>query len=119
VRRGWAQLLPPLRRAGDCLGTITAEWSARTGLPADVRVYCGLHDSNAALLAARGFREIAEREATVLSTGTWFVAMRTPSVPVDLTGLHEHRDFSSTSIHGHAVPSARFMGGRRSDADGT
>jgi len=113
VRRGWAQLLPPLRHAADCLGTITAEWCARTGLPADVRIHCGLHDSNAALLAARGFREIADREATVLSTGTWFVAMRAPSAPFDLTGLPEHRDcLVNVDVHGHAVPSARFMGGR-------
>jgi len=113
VRRGWAQLLPPLRRASDCLGTITPQWAARTGLPVDVRIHCGLHDSNAALLAARGFPEIADREATVLSTGTWFVAMRTPSTRIDLTSLSEHRDcLVNVDVNGRPVPSARFMGGR-------
>lgn len=114
-RRGWAERLAPLARAGDVLGPITAEWVERTGLPADVKVYCGLHDSNAALLAARGFPEIAGNEATVLSTGTWFVAMRTPAraAEADLAALPEGRDcLVNIDAFGAAVPSARFMGGR-------
>jgi sugar (pentulose or hexulose) kinase len=76
-------------------------------------VYCGLHDSNAALLAARGFPEIADHEATVLSTGTWFVAMRKPAAPIDMTMLPEHRDcLVNVDVFGQPVPSARFMGGR-------
>lgn len=114
-RRGWAAMLAPLRAAGDVLGTITRDWRARTGLPADVRVHCGLHDSNAALLAARGFPEIAGNESTVLSTGTWFVAMRSPadSEVVDIASLPEGRDcLVNVDAHGKPVPSARFMGGR-------
>jgi len=113
VRRGWADLLPPMRRAGDCLGTLTPEWVARTGLSSGVRVHCGIHDSNAALLAARGFPELASRESTVLSTGTWFVAMRTPGVPVDQSALPADRDcLVNVDAAGQPVPSARFMGGR-------
>lgn len=114
-RRGWAARLAPLRRAGEAIGTISAEWAGRTGLPGDVAVHCGLHDSNAALLAARGFSEIADREATVLSTGTWFVAMRTPGkgARVDLAALPEARDcLVNVDVHGTPIPSARFMGGR-------
>lgn len=114
-RRGWAEKLAPLARAGDVLGPITAEWARRTGLSADVKVYCGLHDSNAALLAARGFPEIAGNEATVLSTGTWFVAMRTPALAgeADLAALPEGRDcLVNIDAFGRPVPSARFMGGR-------
>lgn len=114
-RRGWAARLAPLRHAGEAIGTIRAEWATRTGLPGDVAVHCGLHDSNAALLAARGFAEIAEREATVLSTGTWFVAMRTPGqgTRVDLAGLPEARDcLVNVDVQGTPIPSARFMGGR-------
>jgi len=113
--RGWAARLAPLRHAGEAIGTIRAEWAARTGLPGDVAVHCGLHDSNAALLAARGFAEIADGEATVLSTGTWFVAMRTPGkgARVDLAGLPEARDcLVNVDVHGTPIPSARFMGGR-------
>ena len=112
-RRGWAEMLPSLRWADECLGTLTREWVERTGLSASVLVHCGIHDSNAALLAARGFPEIAGREATVLSTGTWFVAMRTPTSRVDLAALPEQRDcLINVDASGHAVPSARFMGGR-------
>jgi sugar (pentulose or hexulose) kinase len=114
-KRGWAAMLAPLRAAGDVLGPITPEWAARTGLPADVRVHCGLHDSNAALLAARGFPEIAGNESTVLSTGTWFVAMRSPAagVTVDIAALPEGRDcLVNVDAYGTPVPSARFMGGR-------
>jgi sugar (pentulose or hexulose) kinase len=78
-------------------------------------VHCGLHDSNAALLAARGFHEIADRESTILSTGTWFVAMRTPGAPLafDIRDLDETRDcLVNVDAHGRPIPSARFMGGR-------
>jgi sugar (pentulose or hexulose) kinase len=82
-------------------------------LAADVKVYCGLHDSNAALLAARGFAEVADGEATVLSTGTWFVAMRLQAEPADLASLPAARDcLVNVDAYGRPVPSARFMGGR-------
>ena len=110
---GWAKALAPLRRAGDALGPITPEWAERTGLPTDTQIYCGLHDSNAALLAARGLSEIADSEATVLSTGTWFVAMRTPAVAIDVATLPEARDcLVNVDAFGTPIPSARFMGGR-------
>jgi sugar (pentulose or hexulose) kinase len=115
VRRGWAELFAPLRAAGDVLGALTPAWVARTGLPADTKVYCGLHDSNAALLAARGFPEVAQHESTVLSTGTWFVAMRSAGRPadVDISALPEMRDcLVNVDAYGAPIPSARFMGGR-------
>ena len=34
VAQGWADRLPPLRRADEVLGTITPAWATRTGLPA-------------------------------------------------------------------------------------
>ena len=114
-RRGWAARLAPLRRAGEVLGTLRPSWAERTGLPSDTKVYCGLHDSNAALLAARGFAEIADHESTVLSTGTWFVAMRSPAhrSAVDISGLAETRDcLVNADAYGMPIPSARFMGGR-------
>ena len=114
-KRGWAGGLAPLRSADAILGKLTPEWVGRTGLPADVSILCGLHDSNAALLAARGFPEIADADATVLSTGTWFVAMRSPGPgqPVDMNRLDEARDcLVNVDAYGRPVPSARFMGGR-------
>jgi sugar (pentulose or hexulose) kinase len=110
---GWADRFPPLRRAGDVLGPITAEWAARTGLPPDAQIHCGVHDSNAALVAARGFPEIAGREATLLSTGTWFIAMRYGGGEGDLAAFPEARDcLINVDVEGRPVPSARFMGGR-------
>ncbi len=112
-RRGWAAQFAPLVRAGDVIGTLLPELAKLTGLSPTVRIHAGLHDSNAALLAARSFPEIAGREATVLSTGTWFIAMRSPAEPVDLTTLPEARDcLVNVDAFGQPVPSARFMGGR-------
>ncbi|MFM5924815.1 MAG: FGGY-family carbohydrate kinase [Novosphingobium sp.] len=111
--RGWAQRFAPLVSAGDVVGTLLPNLAERTGLSPAVRVLTGLHDSNAALLAARGFPEIASNEATVLSTGTWFIAMRLPAAPVDLSALPEARDcLVNVDAYGQPVPSARFMGGR-------
>lgn len=112
-RRGWAGRLAPLRRAGEALGPVTREWADRCGLPADTQVYCGLHDSNAALLAARADPAVGEGEASVLATGTWFVAMRTPGAAPDWSRLDEGRDcLVNVDVAGRPIPSARFMGGR-------
>lgn len=112
---GISSRLAPLYAASDVLGTITPEWIGRTGLRADTNVYCGIHDSNAALIAARAFPEIIGEESTVLSTGTWFIAMRSPEKAelVDITSLPESRDcLVNIDAFGKPVPSARFMGGR-------
>lgn len=113
--RGWAARLAPLRRADEVLGTLTAEWTEQTGLSSGVRVYCGAHDSNAALLAARAFPQIAGRQATVVTTGTWFIAMRLPGrgPGLDLQRLPRSRDcLVNVDVAGRPIPSARFMGGR-------
>jgi sugar (pentulose or hexulose) kinase len=118
LRRGWAARMAPLRRAGETLGPIRAELAAATGINADCQVLCGLHDSNAALLAARGHPEVAGREATVLSTGTWFVAMRSMAAgaALDPGALDESRDcLVNVDADGRPTPSARFMGGREAE----
>ena len=121
LNRGWAARFAPFARA-DAMGPISAEWTQRSGLPDDVNVLCGLHDSNAALLAARAAVSRARGagageggDMTVLSTGTWFVAMRTPSNMcfTGLANLPSDRDcLVNVDLNGEAVPSARFMGGR-------
>ena len=112
-RYGWAERFAPLADAGDVVGTLRPNLAARTGLSPSVKVLAGLHDSNAALLAARGFVQIADHEATVLSTGTWFIAMRLAQSPVDTAALPEARDcLVNIDAYGHPVPSSRFMGGR-------
>jgi sugar (pentulose or hexulose) kinase len=113
IARDWAPHFAPLRRAAEALGSLRPEWVARTGISADARVLCGIHDSNAALLAARGFSEIAEFESTVVSTGTWFLAMRSPAAAAEFPRLSEHRDnLINVDAYGKPIPSSRFMGGR-------
>ncbi len=118
-RRGWAGQFAALAEAGDVVGPLRHDLAARTGLSSEVRIHAGLHDSNAALHAAREFAEISGAEATVLSTGTWFIAMRlgtsSPSLGGEglLSDLPEARDcLVNVDVFGQPVPSARYMGGR-------
>ena len=117
-RRGWASKFPPIRGASEVLGVVTPEWQTRSSLSADCAVHCGLHDSNAALLAARGHPEIGQSDATVLSTGTWFVALRSldaADAGKDIV-LPEGRDcLFNVDVAGRPVPSGRFMGGREAE----
>ena len=107
--RGWSAHFAPIAKAGDVIGNVKPEF----GLGDNVPVYCGIHDSNAALLAARGFAEIETEDATVFSTGTWFIGMRCSQDAVDLTELPEAQDcLVNVDNYGAPIPSARFMGGR-------
>ncbi|MCR6501013.1 FGGY-family carbohydrate kinase [Shinella sp. CPCC 101442] len=105
--QAWTGLMPPVRKAGDVLGTIRPEVAAATGLGPAVRVHCGIHDSNASLLPY-----VLTREApyAVVSTGTWVVVMAIGARPVE---LDEARDtLINVNALGDPVPSSRFMGGR-------
>ena len=81
--------------------------AARTGLPPETPVYCGIHDSNASLLP-----HLLAQEApfSVVSTGTWVVAMTIGGAPVKLEAARD--TLINVSAFGDPVPSARFMGGR-------
>ena len=112
-RLGWADRFAPIAFAGEPIGNIRADLAHKTGLSPDVLIHCGLHDSNAALVAASGFREFAENEATIVSTGTWFVTMRRPGKASAMNKLPDGRDcLINVDAWSRAVPSARFMGGR-------
>jgi len=117
-QRGWSTHFAPLRRAGDTLGALKRSWAERTGLSSSCRVLCGAHDSTAAFHGARAVTELNERDVTVLSTGTWFVAMRAPAVgamPAANT-LDEARDVLVTvDVDAAPTVSARFMGGREAE----
>ncbi|KUR70268.1 carbohydrate kinase [Novosphingobium fuchskuhlense] len=111
TRMGWAERFAPLAHARDVIDTLRPDIAAATGLSAQVKVLAGIHDSNAALHGARGFGDVADHEATVLSTGTWFVAMRRAKSAAPV--LPEGRDcLVNVDVDARAVPSARFMGGR-------
>ena len=112
-RRGWSARFAPRARADAVIGSLRPGLAEKTGLPGSAEVLAGLHDSNAALLAAQGFREIAGAEATILSTGTWFVAMRSLGDAGAIPVLDEGRDcLINVDAYAAPVPSARFMGGR-------
>jgi sugar (pentulose or hexulose) kinase len=106
-RRGLMRLMPPVRRAYEQLGPLKPEIAARTGLPSDIRVLVGVHDSNASLLP-----HLAALSApfTVISTGTWVVIM---AVGAPTAKLDPTRDmYANVDITGRPYPCAKFMGGR-------
>ena len=106
-RCGWAGLFPPMRRAWEPLGPVTPELAAATGLPPDCRVLAGIHDSNASWLPHLVARE---PPFTVLSTGTWVIAMAAGAA---LDRLDPAADMlANVDARGDPVPTARFMGGR-------
>ena len=106
VARGIARRFAPLRPAWDVIGELRPRLARRWGLPAGIGIVAGVHDSNACL--ARHLR--AHPVATIVSTGTWCVAMS----PGAATGrLRPERDeLVNVAVDGRPVPTARFMGGR-------
>lgn len=102
---GWRTLFPPIRPAASVIGTVRPE----TGLPA-LPVTTGIHDSNASLLPHLGRHE---EPFTILSTGTWSIAM---TVGGATDALDQRRDsLANVDAYGRPVPTARFMGGREFD----
>jgi sugar (pentulose or hexulose) kinase len=113
--QGWDKRFALQRRAGEILGRIQPQLAEATGLSPQCEVHCGLHDSNAALLAARGIGAVAGREFALVSTGTWFVAFS--SGASTWPALDPARDtLANVDVEGRAVPSSRFMGGREYEA---
>lgn len=104
---GLAEVIAPARRSNEVLGHILPELAAQTGLGADTPVAVGIHDSNASL-----YPYVLGRKPpfSVVSTGTWVVAM---AFGGDQVSLEPARDvLVNVSALGQPVPSARFMGGR-------
>jgi sugar (pentulose or hexulose) kinase len=105
-----ADKIAPARHPQDKLGTILPAIAAATGLDPATPVACGIHDSNASLLPHILLRQ---PPFSVLSTGTWCVAMAIGATP---RALDEAKDtLINVNALGQPVPSARFMGGREFD----
>lgn len=107
---GLSDKIAPPRKPGDVLGPILAEVSQQTGLASNTPVYCGIHDSNASLLPHLITRK---PPFSVVSTGTWVIAMGIGGSPVTLDPALD--TLANVDAFGNAVPSARFMGGREHD----
>ncbi|MDR2716779.1 MAG: carbohydrate kinase [Treponema sp.] len=106
-----ASLMPDkLYKSWDILGTVSAEFAARTGLPADTTVTMGIHDSNAAILLH--FAQKGERGFILNSTGTWCVIMN----PVEKYGFAPEElgkvVFFNISAFGTRIKTAIFLGGQ-------
>ncbi len=111
VRTGWESRFAPLRWAWETLGPLRPEVARATGLAADCRVLCGIHDSSASYLIHRVERPGA---FTVVSTGTWLVALAA-GAPLDR--LRERDDaLANVDAFGDPVACGRFMGGREYEA---
>jgi len=106
-QQGWSALMPPLRRSGERLGTLSTEMLERTGLADTTTVHVGIHDSNASLVP-----HLLTRPApfTVVSTGTWVIVMAIGGEPVALDPARD--TLLNVDAFARPVPSARFMGGR-------
>lgn len=108
-RHGWSALFPPLRPAGDVLGTLTPFMAATTGLDPRCLVLRGIHDSNASYLQHR-VRRLRSEPFVVVSSGTWTVLLANG---IDPARLHQDRDMlGNVDAFGGLVGTARFMGGR-------
>jgi sugar (pentulose or hexulose) kinase len=106
-RLGIGGRMAAVRKAADRVGTILPDIAARTGLDPATPVCCGIHDSNASL-----YPHLVRRQApfTVVSTGTWVIAMAIGGRQVVLDPARD--TLINVNAFGDPVPSARFMGGR-------
>nr|MBX2879755.1 hypothetical protein [Granulosicoccus sp.] len=109
-RMNWHSLMPPVINSGQRIGTLSAVVAEQTGLHGGTPVFSGIHDSNASLVPHLVSQVLP---FTVVSTGTWFIAMSVGGQEVE---LDQKKDtLLNINAFGDTVPSARFMGGRERD----
>jgi sugar (pentulose or hexulose) kinase len=108
---GWQRLIPPFRPAWETLGPVRTPLRDRFGLPDGLTVLTGAHDSSANFYR---YRAAGLRDFTLVSTGTWIVAMsREPAV----ARLSEARGMTiNADMEGAPVGGALSMGGREFSA---
>ncbi|MDV7145563.1 FGGY family carbohydrate kinase [Tropicimonas sp. TH_r6] len=111
TRRAWTHFLPPFRKAWESLGTIRPELAKRYGLPADMRILTGIHDSSANFY---GYQAMGFSGFSVVSTGTWIVGM-SDSTPFER--LDPARGMTcNADPDGGVVGGVMTMGGREFSA---
>ncbi|PCJ89071.1 MAG: carbohydrate kinase [Hyphomicrobiales bacterium] len=106
-RLGFADKMAPVKPANTLLGNVRPEMAEACGLPNDVAVYCGIHDSNASLYP---YLLLQRASFNVVSTGTWVISMAIGSTSPTLDPARD--TLVNVNAFGDRVPSARFMGGR-------
>jgi sugar (pentulose or hexulose) kinase len=105
-KRGWDRLFPPMAKAWDVLGPLTAGFRGAS-FKGRGAVLAGVHDSNANYLR---YLAAGVGSFTLLSTGTWIIGFDTDA---GLDALDKDRDtVSNTDVLGRFVASCRFFGGK-------
>ena len=106
--RGYAKLFSSFSNAWDVLGTLSPELKSQHNIRGNVQILTGLHDSNAALLPYL-IKDIPN--ITLLSTGTWCLAMATKS-NLDLSQKDlDMGAYHNIDIFGNPFKTIGFTGG--------
>ena len=106
-RQGWRHLMPEFAKAWAALGPLRSELTRRFALPTTIDVHTGVHDSSANFYL---YQAAGDEDFTVISTGTWIVAL---GDRVQLEVLDERRNMTCNSdVFGHPLGGALTMGGR-------
>lgn len=98
---------PPLMSASTVLGPLRKNLVNQTGLPENIPVFCGAHDSSLSLISASFHQSLP---CTILSTGTWITIFALGSNNNDIEeqpGL-----MISCDCYGKLVPNFRFPAGK-------
>jgi sugar (pentulose or hexulose) kinase len=104
---GFDKLIAPITSPWTEMGMMSEKAASELGVQPNIKILCGIHDSNGALLPY-----LASRKApfTVLSTGTWVVVM---AVGHSLASLKPDMDMlGNIDAEGRPLATAKFMGGR-------
>ncbi len=105
--QGWRHLMPEFSEAWAALGPLRSELARRFGLPATIEVHTGVHDSSANFYL---YQATGDEHFTVISTGTWIVAL---GDQVQLEALDERRNMTCNSdVFGRPLGGALTMAGR-------
>jgi sugar (pentulose or hexulose) kinase len=108
ARHRWQRLLPPMTPAWATLGPVRPEIARATGLGPATRVLCGIHDSSANFYR---YQAAGLADVTVVSTGTWIVALTDRTEGFDFDAGTGGRSCNA-DVTGAPVPGMLTMGGR-------
>ena len=105
--RHWQHFIPPLTPAWQPVGRIRPELAARHGLPDDIDVLCGIHDSSANFYR---YQQAGLRDLAVISTGTWIVGLSDGAAPA--AGYAQGYVTRNLDVSGRELSGILAMGGR-------
>jgi sugar (pentulose or hexulose) kinase len=106
--RGYSKLFSSFANAWDVLGHLSSDLKSEYHIQGDIQILTGLHDSNAAFLPylIKGIPNI-----TLLSTGTWCLAMATQS-SLDLSQKDlDMGAYHNIDVFGNPFKTIGFTGG--------